>query len=690
MVAFERTRSNLPRFIFYGGKGGVGKTTCAAARAVAGAVAGERVLVVSTDPAHSLGDALGVTLSARLTRVRAPRARSTGSLRAVELNARRAFARWLTQYRRALGDVLEQGTWLDRSDVEALLDLPVPGVDELVGLLEIMRLSTLDIADLVVVDTAPTGHTLRLLAAPDTVAAVARVLDALYEEQRVIRYQLARVRRLDVSDRLIELLSQQASGMAAVLRDRRRTSIRWVTIAEDLALAESEDAVAALDRMGLRADEIVVNRVLPDAAPCPMCDGRRAIERRVLAAIRRRLARGRRLRIVAAEIREPRGIRALARIGRTLKRDMAGDQHVGRRRAVPGSHVVLSLPKNGHALAAEALVGAGLVPALSGVAPGRRATTRVAPTTSAQTGVQLLFVGGKGGVGKSTVAAAIAVRLSRARPSTRVLLLSTDPAHSLGDVFRAAIGDTAAPVPGAPRNLFVREIDAARALSVRRARLERALGATAANVGAGVARGDDVNVADLMNLAPPGIDELFGLLSIVDARPEYDVIVVDTAPTGHTLRLLEMPEVIRDWVQVLLRVMMKYRSVVRPGEFAADLVDVSRSIRELQALLHDSTQTRFVVVTRAAEVPRAETERLVRQLRRMKLAVPAIASNAMTLAPGRCERCRATAEAERRQLGALVRVIHPRGCVIIQTPLSAPPPRGARALQVWGSRWVLR
>ena len=84
-----------------------------------------------------------------------------------------------------------------------------------------------------------------------------------------------------------------------------------------------------------------------------------------------------------------------------------------------------------------------------------------------------------------------------------------------------------------------------------------------------------------MDLAPPGIDELFGMLSVVDARAAYDVIVVDTAPTGHALRLLEMPEAAREWMQVLLRVLLKYRALVRPGQLAAELVEVSKSIRAL-------------------------------------------------------------------------------------------------------------
>jgi anion-transporting ArsA/GET3 family ATPase len=142
---------------------------------------------------------------------------------------------------------------------------------------------------------------------------------------------------------------------------------------------------------------------------------------------------------------------------------------------------------------------------------------------------------------------------------------------------------------------------------------------------------------------------------------------------------------------VLLRMLLKYKSLVRPGQLAAELVDVSKSIRELQTILRDASHTRFLVVTRAAEVPRFETERLLTRLRRLKLAAPAVIVNAMTLAPGRCTRCRATAATERRSLAALRRRCGARSreCVIIQTPLSAPPPRGVRALDRWARWWTL-
>ena len=252
--------------------------------------------------------------------------------------------------------------------------------------------------------------------------------------------------------------------------------------------------------------------------------------------------------------------------------------------------------------------------------------------------VKLLFFGGKGGVGKTTTAATVALRLARAEPGRAVLLLSTDPAHSLGDVFGEPVGDRPAVIRRGPRNLYARELDAAAALASRRAGIEAALNEIGAAFGAAeisIATGGR-GAAELMELAPPGIDELFGLISVVEAREEYPLIVMDTAPTGHALRLLEMPDAARDWVQVLLRMLLKYRSLVRPGQLASELVDLSKSIRRLQELLRNPRDTRFIVVTRAAAVPRIETDRLLGRLRRLRLAAPAVIVNAMTLAPGRC------------------------------------------------------
>ena len=590
---------------------------------------------------------------------------------AVELDAPRALARWVDEHRAALGDVFEHGTWLDRDDVDALLDLSIPGVDELVGLIEIDRLATDTRVkppyDLVVVDTAPTGHTLRLLGAPELVAAVADVLDALQEEHRLIREQLARVGRPEAADRLIAEIGARAAEIAQRLRDRAHTAFYWVTLPEPLSVAESEDALAALDAIGVPIAEVVVNRVLTYLGPCPLCDRRIADEARTIARIRRAIARGRRVRLIATQLKEPRGVNRLARIGTALvdaDRDVASSRRVASARYVTAARRSPSTARRGH----------------SG---GERTGP---PLREAVGEARLIFFGGKGGVGKTTVAAAAAVSLAEAHPDRRILLMSTDPAHSLGDVFASRLSNRPSRPAGAPANLAAREVDAEAALAARRHDLESALDEIASTFGAaGVRIGG--RGSELLKIAPPGIDELFGILSVVDARTAFDAIVVDTAPTGHALRLLEMPEAARAWVNVLMRVLLKYRSVVRAGPLAAELVDLSKSIRDLQALLHDRHATRFIVVARAAQLPRSETERLLKQLRRLQLATPALVVNAMTLTSRRCRRCRATAAAERRELAALRRSSQRR--VIIQTPLTAPPPRGVRALSEWARDWIV-
>jgi anion-transporting ArsA/GET3 family ATPase len=149
-----------------------------------------------------------------------------------------------------------------------------------------------------------------------------------------------------------------------------------------------------------------------------------------------------------------------------------------------------------------------------------------------------------------------------------------------------------------------------------------------------------------------------------------------------------MPGAAREWVQLLLRVLLKYRDLVRPGQLAAELVAMSRSVRELQAMLQDGAITRFIVVTRAAEVPRRETLRLLARLRQLRVAVPALIVNARTMAPGECFRCRAIDRIERRELLALTRTRQAGGCVIIEAPLAVPPPRGVAALDGWARTWM--
>jgi arsenite/tail-anchored protein-transporting ATPase len=310
-------------------------------------------------------------------------------------------------------------------------------------------------------------------------------------------------------------------------------------------------------------------------------------------------------------------------------------------------------------------------------------------TIASLAGTRLLFVGGKGGVGKTTVAAAIALRLARTTRAANILLLSTDPAHSVGDVLGIQASDIEGPATGGPGNLHVRELDAPAALAAKRAGLEASLQSLADALGsAGAGAMVNRSLTELVELAPPGLDELMGVLSVLEARSRYATVVVDTAPTGHALRLLEMPAVAREWVQALLRMLLKYRKVLRPGALAGDLVDLSRQVRTLQSLLTDGTATRFVAVTRAAELPRLETGRLLAKLRRMRVATPFVIVNALTPPTAVCPRCRTARAGERRELKRLARLCRDYRCAIIQAPLAVPPPRGIRPLERWGRGWI--
>ncbi|MBM4443130.1 MAG: ArsA family ATPase, partial [Candidatus Rokubacteria bacterium] len=291
-------------FHFFAGKGGVGKTTCAAAAAVAAAASGARVLVVSTDPAHSIGDALMAGGSRRAVWRVGPR------LHAAELDADTALTRWIAERRQALRGIVGRGTYLDDDDIDAVLRLAFPGVDELIGLIELERLARGGPWDHVVVDTAPTGHTLRLLAMPATLSRIATVLDDMQAKHRFLAESLGGRYRPDATDALVDEIAAAGRDLATLLRDPARVRISWVLLPETLSVAEARDGVGALEDSGLAVAELIVNRVTPPPPePCALCDGRRVAEAAVLEEVRASFPHP--IRAVPALEREPRGVAAL-------------------------------------------------------------------------------------------------------------------------------------------------------------------------------------------------------------------------------------------------------------------------------------------------------------------------------------------------------------------------------------------
>jgi arsenite/tail-anchored protein-transporting ATPase len=314
------------------------------------------------------------------------------------------------------------------------------------------------------------------------------------------------------------------------------------------------------------------------------------------------------------------------------------------------------------------------------------------------TGTRLLLFGGKGGVGKTTCAAAVAMAMAAADPARQILLISTDPAHSLGDVFGSAVSNVPGRVPGGPPNLEVREVDAAGGLRQLRERYTAAIDelfdrlSLGSSAGVGVDSSHDREVMQsLIDLAPPGIDELAAVIDVTDAleggpaQDAYDLVVIDTAPSGHALRLLEMPALVQDWARALMAILLKYQPVMGVGELGAVLLKLSQGLGRLRALLADSRRVSFVAVTRGAALPRAETLRLIAALERMKVHVPAIVVNSAGRGP--CTRCRKESAAEAREIAILRRSAGASRQVVI-APAQMPPPHKGPGLRRWHRTWT--
>lgn len=590
--------------------------------------------------------------------------RTRGKLHAVEIDARRSLDRWLGGRRAALEAIALRGTWLDEEDVTRLLQLSLPGIDELAGLLEIGRAGRSGRFDLIIVDTAPTGHTLRMLAMPEVLRAVARVFARMQAKHRVMVDALRGSYTPDDADALIDEIEHEANALFRLLRDPKVCHLSWVTLPELMAVAETAHAVDELTRMRIPLHDVIVNRVTPAPTQrCGWCDGRRVIERRAIARLTTGLPGVAPIQ-VAAQVREPRGLTVLSKIGAEIA----------------SAKIARSLPIR--------LARAG--PWRADTNGSGDAIDKVATATT-----RVLLFGGKGGVGKTTCATAAALALATRSPSRPVLLLSTDPAHSLGDVLGEAIGDDPVRLRAGPANLQVRAIDAARQFEAIRRQYESSVETFFAPMISG--RNDGIHVDasydravldSLIDLAPPGIDELAAVIDVADIIESEGerLVVIDTAPSGHALRLLEMPSLVQDWTKALMSIVLKYQAVASLQEFGPLLLRLSRGLGRLRGLLSDAKRTSFVAVTRGFELPRLETIDLLRRLDEIGIHVSTIIVNAA--GRGSCGRCRAEAAAERQQIARLKRDVPPTIEMVI-APAAMPPPSRPTALRRWQLRWYL-
>ena len=306
------------RYLFFGGKGGVGKTTAASATALYllnQLKRDESILLFSTDPAHSLSDSLDVKIGDRLVEVKQLRG---ARLFAYEMDASVALERFRSVHGKVLAEIAERGTLLDEEDINELLSLSLPGLDEVMSLFELSELEREGKYAHIVIDTAPSGHTSRLLRLPEVFARMVNALDLMGDKHRYIMAHFARRRPLaDQVDIFLRDLSQRIESVRNLLHDKEQTSFTLVTIPEAMAVRETERYLELLVGQGVPVRDLIVNRVEQEHGECEYCRARVQTQRPWIKEIASTF-RDLNLHYLPLQPDEVRGMSDLKRIGKSI------------------------------------------------------------------------------------------------------------------------------------------------------------------------------------------------------------------------------------------------------------------------------------------------------------------------------------------------------------------------------------
>jgi arsenite-transporting ATPase len=579
----------VPRFLFLTGKGGVGKTSLACAAAVVLAGQGKRVLLTSTDPASNVGQVFGTTVGNAITAVP-----GVPGLDALEIDPQQAA----DAYRAAIIDPVRDV--LPAAELSAMTEqLSGACTTEIASFNEFTSLLADETStaayDHVLFDTAPTGHTLRLLQLPGE-------WTTYLSDGKGDVSCLGPVAGLD-------RLRHDYAGALAAMTDPARTRLVIVTRPQRSAIAEAARTYAELRALGMSDAHLVVNGVMPTYAVTPpghdvLLDAIRARETAALAAV-------------------PDDLAALPRTTVPLL-----------------AFNTVGVPALRHLLdGVDGFDGATMTPVgdeIPSLAEDFTSLCRLVDDLEAD-GHGLVMCMGKGGVGKTTVAAAVALEL--ATRGHQVLLTTTDPAAHLTETLQADVA-----------HLTVERIDPERAIAEYRDRVM---------AGKGKALDDAGRAALAEDLRSPCTDEVavFQQFSHVVFRARKQFVVLDTAPTGHTLLLLDATG-------------SYHREITR------QMGDGPRFVTPLMRL-QDPSRTKVVIVTLPETTPVLEARELRDDLARAGITPWAWVVNAsLTAAAPTSPFLRARARAESPSLASVARLCD-RVAVL---PMLAHEPVGAPAL----------
>ena len=551
-------------FIFFSGKGGVGKTSMACTQAVRYADEGQRTLIVTTDPASNLADVFEQAIGHQITPIE-----HVANLWAMEIDPDRATEEYID---RAMAPIRAAFPLPMVQVMEEQMSGPctaeVAAFDRFTDFLDVPTANG-QAFDIVIFDTAPTGHTLRLLELP---AEWSQSINSASEGsgQTCIGPAAA-----------IQDAKHKYERAMAIMRDPAQTTFVFVLHPEAIAIKETQRAIAELGKLDIHTHQLIVNGLIPpEATGNPLFAARAVMQTRYLRQIEAELSLPtRRMVLLSGEIK---GVDRLREVGKMF---FEGVNESANRR-VSESPNIRTIRIQPHALAADVL-------------------SRVSPNGHRRA----VFFAGKGGVGKTVASCITAVWL--ARQGYKTLLLTTDPAAHIGDVLGKPVGDDAAPVEDV-KNLWAAKIDPKAAADAYKQRIlddAQQRGRPAASI--------KVMAEELDS---PCTEEMAAFDKFIDfaSQADWQAIVFDTAPTGHTMRLIELP---MDWSQQL-----DVKVFASVDTTAADDVAKQR-FGDVIEMMRDPARSTFAFVMYPESTPILEAYRAAEELRTVGITPGLVVAN---------------------------------------------------------------
>ncbi|MFC1613084.1 ArsA family ATPase [Patescibacteria group bacterium] len=637
-------------FIIFGGKGGSGKTTvsCATALHFGQKFKNKKFLVVSTDPAPSIGDSFDVEVGNKITKIQ-------DNIWAYEMDAGKLLEDFNGKYMGAIRTIMERGTYLDKEDVQEFTKNSLPGMDEVMAIMKIAEFLRMKEYDLIILDTAPTGHTKVLLSLPKAMRRWLKVGDLMMAKHRFLMKRIRGKYVKDECDKFLESISKDIDGVNRLLKNHETTEFIPVTILEPMSILEIALLLQDLERMEIEVKSIIANRIMMDKEKCSFCASRMKEKEKYNKMIEKKFGDYQILKmpLFPTEIRGKESLNEYAEIlfGERKFKIMAV-KNLQKFSKIPQGKMADFLKKD----------------------------------------LNFVICGGKGGVGKTSIAATTAIALAQKNEDKKILITTTDPAHALSNIFEQDIplNTKIVQIRGVD-NLFALETDAQRKIEDWKNKYKRDIEEFFESfTGSSVEVVYDKQVLrELTDLSPPGLEELMALGEIMDLMKErkYDIYVLDSAASGHLLRFLELPNLVRDWLKSIFKILRKYQGFKLEG-IAQKMVNLSKDVRKIQEILFYSPKTEFIMITIAEEMGVREMGDLAESLKKLNVNYNYIIANFVTPVPVRnsffdksyhCNFCLTKRNDQEKYLN-IIKKQHPEKELIL-VPLLAHDIRGKHTLE---------